>query len=114
MFNLNLENSVGVTTEGAPAMVGERNGIAALLDKYCKENVNENAMLKRVHHLKDELDFMGSKGMVIPQFTDSSFLVDITGHLNILNFHLLGKTQLINVLFEHFKIKLRLWENQIQ
>ena len=35
-FNLNLENTVGVTTDGAPAMVGERNCIATLLAKYSK------------------------------------------------------------------------------
>ena len=141
-------------------MVGERNGTAALLDKYCKENGSERdlikihclihqealcaksmnlkdvmeiivksvnfirsrglnhrqfqelvkemnseygdllyycevrwlsrgAMLKRVYDLKGELDnSMRSKGMVIPQFTDSSwlsdfaFLVDDTDHLN--------------------------------
>ncbi|KAI6656247.1 hypothetical protein LOD99_11318, partial [Oopsacas minuta] len=49
----------------------------------------------RVYYLKEELDtFMRSKGMVIPQFTDSSWLsdfavlVDITDHLNSLNLHL--------------------------
>ena len=50
-FNLNLENLFGVTTDGAPAMVGERNGIAALLDKYCKENGSERDLIKNLKYI---------------------------------------------------------------
>ena len=35
-FNLNLDNMFGVTTEGAPAMVGEETVFQHYLDKYAK------------------------------------------------------------------------------
>ncbi|KAI6659672.1 General transcription factor II-I repeat domain-containing protein 2A-like [Oopsacas minuta] len=49
-FNLNLDNIFDVTTDGAPATVGKENGIAALLEKYCKVNGNQRDLIK-IHRL---------------------------------------------------------------
>ena len=65
---------------------------------------------------------MASKGNPIFAFDDAewicdlAFLVDITSHLNELNFRLQRKGQLIKCMFDHVKaflVKLSLWENQI-
>jgi hypothetical protein len=48
---------------------------------------------------------------------DAASLVDVTDHLNTLNKELQGKDKLITEMFDSikvFKVKLRLWENQLQ
>lgn len=80
-------------------------------------------MLQRLFSLKNEVqEFMESKGKLIHEFSDENwlrdfaFLVDITGHLNDLNYRLLGKDQLVHNLYDSvkaFETKLILWESQL-
>lgn len=63
-------------------------------------------MLKRLFTLTDQVQqFMESKGKPIYEFhyekwaRDFSFLIDITGYLNDLNYHLLGKDNLFIIIF---------------
>jgi hypothetical protein len=49
--------------------------------------------------------------------TDLAFLVDVTGHLNNFNKELHGKDKLITDMnndIKAFRVKLRLWENQLK
>jgi hypothetical protein len=58
----------------------------------------------------EELD---SEGWI----SDLAFFVHVAGHLNTLNKELQGKDKLITEMFDSikaFKVKLRLWENQLK
>jgi hypothetical protein len=61
---------------------------------------------KRIEELDDE-----------GRISDLAFFVDVTGHLNTLNKELQGKDKLVTEMFDSikaFKVKLRLWKNQLQ
>jgi len=45
-----------------------------------------------------------------------AFIIDITGHLNVVNLKLQGNQQVVTLLYDvikAFKAKLRLWEGQL-
>lgn len=82
-------------------------------------------MLKRVFQLREEIIiFLTSRDeTLVIDFKDNefmcdlSFLVDITEHLNDLNFKLQGKTNMIQNLFyfiKSFEAKLALWHSQLK
>lgn len=86
--------------------------------------LSRGKMLHRLFSLRDEVQqFMESKGKPLCEFQDEkwirdfAFLVDITGHLNELNYRLLGKGLLVHNLYDYvkaFETKLILWERQLQ
>jgi hypothetical protein len=62
---------------------------------------------------------MDMEGKTLLEFSDKdwisdfAFLVDKTQHLNDLNLQLQGRNQLVNDIFAHVEVKLRLWEIQL-
>ena len=85
--------------------------------------LSKGKMLERVYELLQEIkEFMQMKSKDMPQLEDQdwlrdfAFLVDITGHLNILNTQLQGRGHLVNVMFGNIKAfqnKLMLWIQQL-
>jgi hypothetical protein len=74
-------------------------------------------------HKQETRTFMERKRKPVAEFNDGewmcefAFIVDITTHMNELNTHLQGKSQLVNSMFGHIKaveIKLHLWESQLK
>ena len=45
-MNLDLNRLVSVTTDGAPTMIGCKNGFVSLLDKHLKDNAINHTLLK--------------------------------------------------------------------
>lgn len=194
-MNLDISKLVGIATDGAPAMAGNKKGFIALLQEHmgnlgiaqklvrihciihqealCARSLklknvmdivvkvvnlilsrglnhrqfrqllvdteaeygdlvyfsnvrwlSRGSMLKRILALHNEVViFLQSKSMDASHFRNPdwlaslAFLVDFTSHLNTLNLHLQGKTQLIHEMYSHivaFERKLHLWEYQLQ
>uniref|UniRef100_A0A8C4N1B3 SPIN-DOC-like zinc-finger domain-containing protein n=1 Tax=Eptatretus burgeri TaxID=7764 RepID=A0A8C4N1B3_EPTBU len=121
--DLDLSHMCGITTNGAPAMVGDKKGFApgcealSLLvhqEALCAKSVTITEMLERVFSLRDELaSFLREKGNPVLQFEDPAwvcdlgFLVDISRHLNELNINLQGKDVLVPDLLAFVKVSSR-------
>jgi hypothetical protein len=92
----------------------------------CVTNVrwlSRGSVLKRFFYLLNEIKlFMEKEGRNIEELndgwiTDLAFLVDVTGQLNNHNKALHSKDKLITDMYNNikaFRVKLRLWENQLK
>ena len=79
--------------------------------------------MKRLYGLREEINLcLIHKNNDVPKLSDPewimdlAFLVDVTGHLNMLNCKLQGKNVVINEAFDMiqaFEARLQLWADQL-
>uniref|UniRef100_A0A3P9HRP4 DUF4371 domain-containing protein n=1 Tax=Oryzias latipes TaxID=8090 RepID=A0A3P9HRP4_ORYLA len=140
-MGLKWDKLCGVTTDGAPAMTGERKGMASMVCVKVKESGGEAVRMHCIIHEKPCVPRL-SKDCTTGNFklsymtwmlntgirplhklsdplwlADLAFVVDLIHHLNTLNKKLQGKEQLVSHLYAHLKafcVKLRLFETQIR
>ena len=85
--------------------------------------LSRGTVLKRFYKLRKEIDeFMQAKGKPVEELDDPewirdlAFLVDITEHLNVLNFTMQGRNKLVTEYYDSvraFQNKLALWKAQL-
>uniref|UniRef100_G3Q0J7 SPIN-DOC-like zinc-finger domain-containing protein n=1 Tax=Gasterosteus aculeatus TaxID=69293 RepID=G3Q0J7_GASAC len=128
--DVDWSRAVSLATDGAPAMVGKKAGVATKFkDKVQALNGGDRfwtcrgAVLRHFFDLREEIgQFMEKKGKPVLELQsqewlrDLAFLVDITEHLNNLNKMLQGRKKVVTQFSDNihaFKLKLTLWEMQL-
>ncbi|KAK7893162.1 hypothetical protein WMY93_022314 [Mugilogobius chulae] len=112
-MNLSWDKLTGLTTDGAPAMCGEKSGLVGRLRQKMQSEGNAD----------DICQFLETKEKDTARLRDVkwrcelAFLCDVTNHLSALNLQLQGRGRTVTDMYDSvraFKVKLNLWETQLQ